>query len=470
MNRNLDNVTNRGVTTNIETDTSLSESYDKKENKHPKRTFSWVKKDLEAVIDLMGPDTPQFSQSVNINNDHKTTDCSVMQKEENSLISTHDDSQNQTTCTETLPRDDQSSWQAEPATTDYSVMLPPCPPPIYANQREHACFCPEETRIGNRPVKLAYPRAHSPIPQRNKNAKNRKNKRRKIFTWLQSVMGGNIQEEIESQQSDHYKINAEKSTMDKVPPKRLVFELVDKSQKKKKPIIIQCNNPACKRMAPEKYKDFKNSQNNEKMMIREVYQNDDIDIEPFFENNTFGQSPKKATLLDNNGTTRVDVYYFDHGDSKFLQTVDRTPLAVSELLAEKTENYTTKFWAEVFGTVHIGFSFCTSFILQFFRFLTVSLLRPLTVGLLQLSSDYFLKPFLATFFNALIQPPLVFLFNIATSIRDVLKPLAEGMGFFIREFSVFVGSLRFVEVKKNDICEIEESVRGCKHQKCDPRV
>lgn len=26
--------------------------------------------------------------------------------------------------------------------------------------------------------------------------------------------------------------------------------------------------------------------------------------------------PKKATLLDCDGTTRVDVYYFDHGDTQ----------------------------------------------------------------------------------------------------------------------------------------------------------
>lgn len=44
-----------------------------------------------------------------------------------------------------------------------------------------------------------------------------------------------------------------------------------------------------------------------------------------------------------------------------------TPVISTEMVAEKTEAYTMRFWAEVFSTIHIGFSFFTSFILQSFR-------------------------------------------------------------------------------------------------------
>lgn len=115
------------------------------------------------------------------------------------------------------------------------------------------------------------------------------------------------------------------------------------------------------------------------------------------------------------------------------------------MYAEKTEAYTTKFWAEIFGTFHIALSFCTSFILQLVRFLLYSLLRPLTIGLIQLVSDYFFKPCLTTTFNGIIQPPLTFLFNIATSLRDLCEPIAKGIGYFFNEVSVFVKSFRIVE-------------------------
>lgn len=67
--------------------------------------------------------------------------------------------------------------------------------------------------------------------------------------------------------------------------------------------------------------------------------------------------------------TRVDVYYFDHGNSAYYHTTDRPPVIMTEILAERTENYTTKFWAETFGFVHILFSFITSFVLQLLRYI-----------------------------------------------------------------------------------------------------
>lgn len=137
--------------------------------------------------------------------------------------------------------------------------------------------------------------------------------------------------------------------------------------------------------------------------------------------------------------------------------MDRSPLASTELLAERTENYTTKFWAEMFGTLHIGFSFCTSFCLQFCRFITVSLIRPLTVGLMQVSSDYLLKPLLATVFNAVLQPPLIFLKNLAVSFRDFVRPLAESIGFFLREIATVFSAFRFVEVKQTRFGDTQDS-------------
>ncbi|KAB0798813.1 hypothetical protein PPYR_06693 [Photinus pyralis] len=46
--------------------------------------------------------------------------------------------------------------------------------------------------------------------------------------------------------------------------------------------------------------------------------------------------------------TRMDVYYFDHGNAAYYQTTDSPPTITTELVAEKTESYAKKFWAEIF--------------------------------------------------------------------------------------------------------------------------
>ena len=151
---------------------------------------------------------------------------------------------------------------------------------------------------------------------------------------------------------------------------------------------------------------------------------------------------------------------------------------MTELLAEKTEIYTTKFWAHFFGTINIGCAFVTSFFLQLVRcglkrtvktftyelmcisvcrFVLQGVLRPLTIGLVQMLSDYFFKPLLTVAFNAVVQPPLIFLYNVTTSLRDLLDPLAEGLGYFAKQTAVIFKSIRCVDVKKHKHCSCNDA-------------
>jgi len=115
--------------------------------------------------------------------------------------------------------------------------------------------------------------------------------------------------------------------------------------------------------------------------------------------------------------------------------------------AEKTDHAATRFWAEIFGSIHIGTAFVTAFILQFLRFFLYSLTRPLTIGLLQLLADYLVKPVLSILFNAIIQPVLILCYNIFTSLRDLCEPIAEAIGLFLREIAHLCAAIRLVEVK-----------------------
>ncbi|OAD57474.1 hypothetical protein WN48_02016 [Eufriesea mexicana] len=147
-------------------------------------------------------------------------------------------------------------------------------------------------------------------------------------------------------------------------------------------------------------------------------------------------------------TEKIDIYYFDHGNSAYYRTTDSPPILATEKCAEKTDQAATRFWAEIFGTIHIGTAFVTAFILQLVRFILYSIIRPLTVGILQLLADYFIKPLLSIVFNALIQPILILLYNIATSFKDLCEPIAEAIGLFLREIAHLCAAIRIVEVRQ----------------------
>ncbi|XP_044736377.1 uncharacterized protein LOC123298442 [Chrysoperla carnea] len=147
---------------------------------------------------------------------------------------------------------------------------------------------------------------------------------------------------------------------------------------------------------------------------------------------------------------KIDIYYFDHGNSAYFRTTDSAPLTYTDELAQKTEMMTTKFWAEIFGSLHIFCAFVTAFILQFLKFTLYSIIRPLTIGIIQLTSDYFIKPFLAVLFNGILQPPLILFYNIATSIKDLCHPIAIGFGYFLIELAKVFSAIRFVEIRNRE--------------------
>ncbi|XP_057322221.1 uncharacterized protein LOC130665703 isoform X2 [Microplitis mediator] len=142
------------------------------------------------------------------------------------------------------------------------------------------------------------------------------------------------------------------------------------------------------------------------------------------------------------------IYSFDHGNHTFYKTTDESPVLSTDRFVEKTHQAATRFWAEIFSTIHIGITFVTAFILQLFKFILCSVVRPLTVGVIQLTADYFIKPVLMITFNGLIQPVLIFLYNIATSFRDVCKPIAEALGYFLSEVAGLCRAIRLVEIHK----------------------
>lgn len=150
---------------------------------------------------------------------------------------------------------------------------------------------------------------------------------------------------------------------------------------------------------------------------------------------------------------RMDIYYFDHGNSAYFRTTDCPPAILSELLAQQTTHYATRFWAEIFGSLHIGVTFFITFFLQAYRFLLHSIIRAILVGFLQMTSDYFIKPLLTVIFNGFIQPPLILCYNLFSSICDMLEPIAKIFDNFLKPIANVLQSIRLVNfnMKKDTI-------------------
>ncbi|XP_022212801.1 uncharacterized protein LOC111067801 [Drosophila obscura] len=144
--------------------------------------------------------------------------------------------------------------------------------------------------------------------------------------------------------------------------------------------------------------------------------------------------------------TCIGIYPFEHGCADYLSTTDTHPRINAIVLADRATTYATHFWAELFGLLHIAVAFVVAFILQSYRFVLFSLVNTLIVGLLHLTSDYVLKPVLTTLFNGFLQPPLILVYNILCSLRDITEPVGDALAHFLKPLATVCGSLRLVDV------------------------
>lgn len=163
---------------------------------------------------------------------------------------------------------------------------------------------------------------------------------------------------------------------------------------------------------------------------------------------------KKASVRH----TCIGIYPFEHGCADYLSTTDTHPKINSIVLADRATTYATHFWAEFFGLLHIGVAFLVSFVLQSYRFVLYSLVNTLIVGLLHMTSDYMIKPALTVIFNGFLQPPMIFLYNVMCSMRDILEPMADTINNFVKPLAILMGSLRLVNVNYRNVRHLAKDV------------
>ncbi|CAH1959990.1 unnamed protein product [Acanthoscelides obtectus] len=444
-----------------------------------------IKQEVQTVIELMGPATPKlpdgsFSNTADTERTNELTYSGITNEKSDPCKKDCTCSDTGCTCEHTEDATTAPEMSASMEVTKVSSPLAPestpefiCPPPFLpANvQFNSECMCPQMiSYLQQRVQKMDY---DEPYQGKSKSKYGKKSSPRRgsmfqsIFKYLKNGQQNNKKVQYYTMNVKHSKITHK--------PKRLVFELADRSPKcstRRPRYSPECRDNFDTPHSLTHMKEHKNRCNAAMISERKSFRNADLRCDDGKDKDPGRMMNEKfiCTSEPDNLATRMDVYYFDHGDSSFLRTTDNPPIITTEILAEKTEAYTTKFWAEMFGTVHIGISFVTSFILQLLRFLLYSIVRPLSVGLIQLLSDYFFKPFLATLFNAFVQPPMIFMYNVATSCRDLLSPIAEGIGYFFREISQLIRAFRLVEYKKICRCEDKNCCEDAVQDKCRDRA
>lgn len=74
-------------------------------------------------------------------------------------------------------------------------------------------------------------------------------------------------------------------------------------------------------------------------------------------------------------------------------------------------------------------------------------MRPIIVGILQITSDYLIKPILTIVYNGFIQPPMILLYNIFTSISDIFEPISQLLSHILRPFGELMYAFRLVDIR-----------------------
>ncbi|EDV97262.1 uncharacterized protein LOC6556988 [Drosophila grimshawi] len=156
--------------------------------------------------------------------------------------------------------------------------------------------------------------------------------------------------------------------------------------------------------------------------------------------------------------TCIGIYPFEHGCADYLSTTDTHPKINSIVLADRATTYATHFWAEFFGLLHIGVAFAVAFILQCYRFVLYSVINTLIVGWLHMTSDYLVKPALTVVFNGFLQPPMIFLYNVMCSLRDILEPLSDTLNNLMKPLATLGESVRLINVNYRNVRRLEKDV------------
>ncbi|KAJ8944989.1 hypothetical protein NQ318_010191 [Aromia moschata] len=302
----------------------------------PTKSINIVKNELQTVIDLMGPDTPQFLQTTSNDADNEESILSNLsikflkksKTDEDVCVSYTENSTDQTIPPDvTLQEDtdlskvaDKNSSTVDIRDAEYPQYI--CPPPLLpANVVFNSeCMCPQiASYIHEGAISM-------PCVGAQRQSK-KYSKHRSIFYSLFKSLKGKHHEFV-SGKREYYSMNIKRSSDDHSPPRRLIFDLVGDIPERDD-YQCQCKNPEELKetyfnenynMKANESKHFQNEQKTYTEFVKNDRLTPLLPRESMIDIDKAGKKlHQKTTYSDHNGTTRVDVYYFDHGNSRYNQ-------------------------------------------------------------------------------------------------------------------------------------------------------
>lgn len=108
--------------------------------------------------------------------------------------------------------------------------------------------------------------------------------------------------------------------------------------------------------------------------------------------------------------------------------------------------YIRRGWQEFFAALRILTGFVFIFLVELLLFLIRDTVYKLSVKIIVIFGNFLVKPLLSNVFNAIIQPVLVFLWNIFAAIRNMFEPIIDILRSIAHQIAVVLEALRLVNI------------------------
>ncbi|XP_013771687.1 uncharacterized protein LOC106456861 [Limulus polyphemus] len=174
-------------------------------------------------------------------------------------------------------------------------------------------------------------------------------------------------------------------------------------------------------------------------------QNTPFSVEKKVDNNKQWQVPVYTEEEDSYSPKRKIKYFFDHGNPSCYSVEQDVEIQLATL-ADRSQSVGHQFWGELFTAIQIPLDFIIALLLELLGF-CICLLQRLLVGALHRLGDLLLKPVLAVFFNSILYPIGIFLWNSSTLILNILTPLLDILKNLTEIIAIPLRAFRLVEIR-----------------------
>ncbi|XP_046555248.1 uncharacterized protein LOC124264545 isoform X2 [Haliotis rubra] len=140
------------------------------------------------------------------------------------------------------------------------------------------------------------------------------------------------------------------------------------------------------------------------------------------------------------------LYHFHPCNMKMYEVPDTEDAAIMPGVADKAERVVRRLWQEVFGGLRLVTGIFIIFIVEALKFVFHHVVQPIIIGLLTGVGDSLLKPLFSLTFSLILQPIIVFFWNILTGVRHLSQPVIDILHGVLTPIAMVLRSFRLFDV------------------------